>query len=91
MAEGRKISKTLNLLGFFCPIPMHETRAALSSLEEGGILEVICDDPETLRDIPLLCKRMGREMLEISESSGEYVFFISNTSDNRLKGEGRDE
>jgi TusA-related sulfurtransferase len=91
MEEGRKISKTLDLLGFFCPIPIHETRSALSSLEKGGVLEVICDDPETLRDIPLLCKRMGIELLEISENSGEYVFFISNTSDSRLKGAGQDE
>ena len=76
MIEERKISRTLDLLGFFCPIPIHETRGAISSLEEGGILEVICDDPETLRDIPALCDRLGVNLLSVKEESGEFIFLI---------------
>ena len=97
MKEGGKVSRTLNLLGFFCPIPIHETKAAIFSLtaqlesNTAWVLEVVCDDPETLRDIPTLCDRMGVNLLEVVENSGEYVFFISNTSDNRLKGAGQDE
>ena len=97
MKEGGKVSRTLNLLGFFCPIPIHETQAAIFSLtaqhesNTAWVLEVVCDDPETLRDIPTLCDRMGVNLLEVVENSGEYVFFISNTSDNRLKGAGQDE
>ena len=59
--------KILNLLGFFCPIPINETRIALSELSEGDTIEVICDDRETLRDIPLLCERLNVSMLSIEE------------------------
>lgn len=85
MREDLEVSRRLDLLGFFCPIPIHETRAAISAMKGGGVLEVVCDDPETLRDIPSLCSRMGVELLEVTENSGEYVFFISNTSGNRIE------
>jgi len=67
-------------LGFFCPIPIHETRIALSELSEGEIIEVICDDHETLRDIPLLCKRLNVSLLSVEEESGEFSFLIRNSA-----------
>ena len=72
--------KILNLLGFFCPIPINETRIALSELSEGDIIEVICDDRETLRDIPLLCKRLNVSLLSVEEESGEFSFLIRNSA-----------
>ena len=72
--------KILNLLGFFYPIPIHETRIALSELSEGEIIEVICDDHETLRDIPLLCKRLNVSLLSVEEESGEFSFLIRNSA-----------
>ena len=66
----------LNLLGFLCPIPVHETRMALGGLDKGSSLEVKCDDPETLRDIPALCDRLGVNLLSVKEESGEFVFLI---------------
>ena len=72
--------KILNLLGFFCPIPINETRIALSGLSEGDTIEVICDDRETLRDIPLLCKRLNVSLLSVEEESGEFSFLIRNSA-----------
>ena len=69
---------TLDLLGFFCPIPVHETRKALQNTPQGAILEVICDDPETLQDIPMLCKRLNIQLLEIKDEAGELIFVIKN-------------
>ena len=77
MGSERKI---LNLLGFFCPIPINETRIALSGLSEGDTIEVICDDRETLRDIPLLCKRLNVSLLSVEEESGEFSFLIRNSA-----------
>jgi len=71
--------RILNLLGFFCPVPINETRIALSRISEGETIEVLCDDHETLRDIPLLCERMGATVLSVDESSGEYTFLIRKT------------
>ena len=67
---------TLNLLGFFCPVPIHETRKAVEASDEGSVFEVVCDDPETLLDMPALCDRMGLDLLGVSEDAGEYTFRI---------------
>ena len=37
---------------------------------------ILCDDPETLHDIPALCVRMGLKLLEVDEEAGEYGFRI---------------
>ena len=58
----------------------NETRIALSELSEGDIIEVICDDRETLRDIPLLCKRLNVSLLSVEEESGEFSFLIRNSA-----------
>ncbi|HJL54531.1 MAG: sulfurtransferase TusA family protein [Candidatus Thalassarchaeaceae archaeon] len=71
-------NRRLDLLGFLCPVPVHETRRAVEASEEGDVLEVVCDDPETLHDIPALCDRMGITLEKVAERSGEYTFVISN-------------
>ena len=68
--------RRLDLLGFFCPVPVHETRKALSEMQEGELLEVLGDDPETLHDMPTLCDRIGVKLLNVQEASGEYRFLI---------------
>lgn len=75
---SRPAARRLDLLGFLCPIPVHETRRALEESDEGAILEVLCDDPETLHDIPALCDRMRITLQGVEERSGEYTFVISN-------------
>ena len=79
------VIKTINLVGFLCPIPVHVTRRALENSDIGDILEVICDDPETVHDIPALCNRMGIELVRIEELSGEYKFVINNQGYARIK------
>ena len=77
MDQVNSKTRTLNLLGFFCPIPINETRIALLECTDGETIEVLCDDHETLRDIPLLCERMGATLLSVEEDAGEYTFLIS--------------
>ena len=52
MDDEGKVS--LDLLGFLCPVPVHETRRAVEDANPGTLFEVLCDDPETLHDICLL-------------------------------------
>jgi TusA-related sulfurtransferase len=67
---------TLNLLGYHCPVPVHETRKALDGMEKGTTLEVIADDAETKHDIPLLLERVEARLISIVEDSGEFRFII---------------
>ena len=77
---GVKISRRLDLLGFLCPIPVHETRRALGEMNDGEVIEVICDDPETLHDIPALCERLGFLLDSAEEDSGIYKFTIAKVT-----------
>ena len=75
------VTKKLDLLGFLCPIPVHETRRVLKDCEHGDKIEVICDAPEPLHDIPALCDRLGVVLEEVEERAGEFRFVISNVND----------
>jgi len=73
--EG-KISHHLNVIGFFCPVPLSETKKALNDLKKGDILEVVADDPETLHDLPMLIQRMPHLLKSTVENAGEIHFII---------------
>ena len=66
----------LDLLGFFCPVPIHETRKFLDKLDNGVIIEVLCDDPETKHDMPALCNRLNVKLINFTEKSGEFIYRI---------------
>ncbi|MDB4602623.1 sulfurtransferase TusA family protein [Euryarchaeota archaeon] len=74
ISEDKEI--ILDLIGFFCPIPIHETRKLLDNLDAGVIIQVLCDDPETKHDMPALCDRLGVELISLNENSGEFVYKI---------------
>ena len=66
----------LDLIGFFCPVPIHETRKVLEKLDDGVIIEVLCDDPETKHDMPALCDRLDVKLINFTEKSGEFIYRI---------------
>ena len=76
MDQTETPNRRLDLLGFFCPVPVHEARKALNEMQEGQLLEVHADDPENQQDMPALCDRIGVQLLNITEESGEYRFLI---------------
>jgi TusA-related sulfurtransferase len=79
---GKEVRRRINLIGFLCPIPVHETRRVLKKCDDGELIEVICDDPETLHDLPALCDRLGVILERVEERDGEFRFLIANvTSD----------
>ncbi len=77
MAKVRK----LDVLGFHCPVPVHEARKALNEMEVGQLLEVVSDDPESLHDIPALVSRLNITLESVTENSGEFTFTIKNSED----------
>tara|TARA_B100001750_G_scaffold231751_1_gene230218 strand:+ start:2759 stop:2986 length:228 start_codon:yes stop_codon:yes gene_type:complete len=67
---------TIDLLGYHCPVPVHETRKALELMVVGEILEVIADDSDAKHDIPKLLERVGARLISFNEDSGEIRFYI---------------
>ena len=68
-----KITHHLDVLGFYCPVPLHETKKALQALSVGDVIGVRTDDPETLHDIPMFLDRT-KHVLEVSSVPSQYVY-----------------
>ncbi len=62
----------LNLLGYLCPIPVFETRKALSKMNKGEELVIICDDSDVQYDIPKLAQRLSSDIAHIKETEGVW-------------------
>ena len=67
---------TLDVLGFHCPVPVHETKRALATMDPGNVILIMADDPETKIDIPALLNRSGDTLLGVEEEAGEYHYRI---------------
>ena len=78
LGEGSATQPThrLNVIGFFCPVPVAEAKKALADMNIGQVLEVWADDPETLHDMPLLANRGHVEILSVEGHAGEYRFLL---------------
>ena len=79
MADGTEhppATHRLDVLGFFCPVPVAKTREALDGLQPGSVLEVLADDPETLHDMPMLIGRGPHNLVVVHEDRGEFRFLI---------------
>ena len=76
MVESKDATHLLDVLGFFCPVPVAEAKQALCSMKIGSVLRVLASDPETLHDIPLMLGRTPHELLSVESNEGEYAFLI---------------
>ncbi|MEM3507544.1 MAG: sulfurtransferase TusA family protein [Candidatus Bathyarchaeia archaeon] len=77
MSEKNSIpNKTLNCIGFACPIPVLKTKYEIDKLAFGEILEVLADDPAAEKDIPTLIKSIGQELLEVKKAGFKTIFLI---------------
>lgn len=66
----------LDARGLFCPEPVMMLHTRILEVSPGAVLKVVATDPSTTRDIPRFCQFLGHELIESSEDSREYVFFI---------------
>ena len=76
MDERKDATHLLDVLGFFCPVPVAEAKQALAMMDVGSVLRVLASDPETLHDIPLMLGRTPHELLAVESNEGEHAFLI---------------
>jgi len=68
--QVRKIDEKryeLDARGLVCPYPQLLVTRALSNLSLDDVLEVILDNPPSVRDIPPSLKEKGYEVLDVSQ------------------------
>ncbi|MEM9840763.1 MAG: sulfurtransferase TusA family protein [Pseudomonadota bacterium] len=69
------MTKTLDLTGLRCPIPVIRVEAAMRRAEAGDVIIAKADDPLARLDIPHAAKAAGFACEETEESGPEVAIF----------------
>jgi TusA-related sulfurtransferase len=80
MSEDVKISKSLDLKGLACPMPVVKISKGIKEVEVGEILEAHTTDPGSLTDVPAWGRTTGHEIVASSQEGELYRFLIRRTS-----------
>ena len=66
----------IDVRGETCPVPLVECRKALRKASEGDEVIVTGTHPASKKEIPMACKAMGLEVVDIEEKNGEWKIKI---------------
>jgi TusA-related sulfurtransferase len=68
---------TVDCLGLACPIPVVRLARAVASVEVGGVVELLADDPAARVDIPVWCRLKDQQLLaQDDRPEGGWVFQV---------------
>lgn len=71
-----KSDRKLNLEGVVCPINFVKVKLELEQMNSGGLLEVILDDGEPIKNVPRSVKDEGHKILSVEKLEGKYRLLI---------------
>jgi tRNA 2-thiouridine synthesizing protein A len=74
--DGIHADETLDTSGLLCPLPVYQASIVLKRLEPGQVLELVCTDPGSLADIPVLARRTGNVLLGVDDRGSTQVFWL---------------
>lgn len=80
MSDSIKVSKTLDLKGLSCPMPLVKISKGIKDVEVGEVLEAVTTDPGSLTDIPAWSRTTGQEIIETNKDGDVFRFLIRRTS-----------
>lgn len=66
----------LDARGLNCPLPILRAKKTLNSLESGQVLRIVATDPGSIKDFEAFCKQTGNELMDSTETNGEFEFHI---------------
>lgn len=68
---------TLDLRGTPCPLNFVKTKPKLEGMETGGVLEVMLDDGEPIKNVPRSVTAEGHDVLAIEKrDDGSYSILV---------------
>lgn len=76
MAEQASITKSLDLKGLLCPIPVVKVSQAIKGISVGDAIEATATDPGVMMDIPAWCKSTGNEMVSMDKVDRNFRFVV---------------
>ena len=68
-AIDAQVSRTEELHGLRCPMPILRTKKALAQMSAGEVLKVTTTDPAAVDDLAVFCKQTGHGLLAQSPSA----------------------
>jgi len=66
----------LDCRGLFCPEPVYLTGLKMQSLQTGGRLIVLGDDPVSVTEVTRWANRNGHKVVSITKNDGEIKFVL---------------
>jgi len=69
------MTRTLDVRGLICPLPVLKARKALLAMVEGERIEVLATDPASRIDFRHFCESSGHHLVAASEE-GEVLRFV---------------
>jgi tRNA 2-thiouridine synthesizing protein A len=73
---SQAITKTLDLKGLSCPLPIVKTAQAMKEITSGDLVEAVATDPGSLADFAAWAKTTGNELVEQTTEDGVFRFVI---------------
>jgi len=71
-----KPDRSIDCVGFFCPMPIIKTKLELDTMKSGELLEVLADDEGFVKDLPAWCKTSGNIFVEIKYENGVLKGYV---------------
>ncbi len=65
--------------GLFCPAPIIKTSEAIRSIDTGGVVEVISDDPAIEFDMPAWCESQGHTIESVTIERDAFFYLVKKT------------
>ena len=69
-------AKTVDARAMACPGPLLEAKKSIGMVKVGEVLEIWSGDPNTKRDMPAWCAKVGHEFLGAVVADGYDRLFI---------------
>lgn len=70
------ITRTLDVRGQSCPLPIVRASQAIKELAAGQTLEVLATDPGSVPDFKAWSTQTGNEVVEQTQDDGVYRFVL---------------
>jgi tRNA 2-thiouridine synthesizing protein A len=68
--------RELDARGLTCPLPILRAKKALSGMQSGQILKIICTDRGSIRDFQAFAQQTGNALLRQDTVQNEYITFL---------------
>ncbi|HET9161292.1 MAG TPA: sulfurtransferase TusA family protein [Caulobacteraceae bacterium] len=66
--------------GHRCPVPTLKLRKAIETLEAGGLVRLLADDPMARIDVPHFAAAGGHQVISVEDDHGATAFIVKKAS-----------